>query len=172
MQFPTTFMKCIFVTVFSCALIACNNQKSAVSNGLDKRELKIVQASWLIGKWANTTTQRHDYESWEKYNDSTYLGKSYSIQGGDTVSSESIRLVEDSESIHYIPIVLGQNNNLPVSFKLTVLEANKLIFENPAHDFPQRISYQLVSPDSLVAEISGMVKGEHRARQFPMRRVQ
>ncbi|HYI77263.1 MAG TPA: DUF6265 family protein [Chryseolinea sp.] len=165
-------MKCIFVTVFSCALIACNNQKAVVSNELDKRERKIVQASWLIGKWSNTGKQRHDYETWKKYNDSTYLGKSYSIENGDTVSSESIKLVEDSEGIYYIPVVQGQNNNLPVSFKLIVVDANKLVFENPAHEFPQRISYQLVSVDSLVAEISGMIKGEHRARQFPMRRME
>jgi len=170
MQFLPNFMKYIFVTVFSCALIACNNQKSVVSNELDKRERKILQASWLIGKWSNTAKQRNDYETWEKYNDSTYLGKSYSIENGDTVSSESIKLVEDSEGIYYIPVVQGQNNNLPVSFKLIVVEANKLVFENPAHEFPQRISYQLVSPDSMVAEISGMIKGEHRARQFPMRR--
>ena len=172
MQFPPNFMKCIFVTVFSCALIACNNQKSVVSNELHKREQKITQASWLIGKWSNTAKQRHDYETWGKYNDSTYLGKSYSIQNGDTVSSESIKLVEGNEGIYYIPIVQGQNNNLPVSFKLIVVETNKLVFENPAHDFPQRISYHLVSPDSLVAEISGMLKGEHHARQFPMRRME
>jgi len=172
MQFPPISTKCIFVTAFTCALIACTNKRSVVSNDLDKRDRKIVQVSWLIGKWANTAKQRHDYETWEMYNDSTYLGKSYSIQSGDTVSFESIKLVEGSEGIYYIPIVQGQNNNLPVSFKLIVLEANKLIFENPAHEFPQRISYQLVSRDSLVAEISGMLKGEHRVTQFPMRRVE
>lgn len=41
------------------------------------------------------------------------------------------------------------------------------------HDFPQRVGYRLVSPDSLVAYIEGSVPGAGRTRrvEFPYRRA-
>jgi hypothetical protein len=165
-------MKINFLALLICTLLACNNQKAVVENESIKPAGKMSRANWLIGTWSNTSKDRHDYEVWKKYNDSTYLGRSYSIQKGDTVSSESIRLEEQGEEIHYIPTVQGQNNDLPVTFKLISLDSKELIFENQSHDFPQRISYRQVSPDSLVAEISGLVKGEYQAMQFPMRRAE
>jgi hypothetical protein len=46
------------------------------------------------------------------------------------------------------------------------------VFENPAHDFPQRIIYRRLSPDSLVARIEGPgPNNTTRGIDFPMRRV-
>ena len=61
---------------------------------------------------------------------------------------------------------------MPVTFKLISSDSNKLIFENPTHDFPQLITYRIVPPDSLIAEISGLINGEHHAQEFPMRRAE
>ena len=61
---------------------------------------------------------------------------------------------------------------MPVMFKLVSSDSNKLIFENPAHDFPQMITYWNVPPDSLIAEISGLINGEQQAQKFRMRRVE
>jgi hypothetical protein len=46
-----------------------------------------------------------------------------------------------------------------------------MIFENPAHDFPQFISYTKITTDSLVAEISGTKNGQARKQRFPMKRI-
>src|SRR5688572_19298729 len=116
-------MKIDFLLLLICTLIACNNQKPVVQNEPNKLRGKISQASWLLGTWSNTSKERHDYEVWKKYNDSTYIGRSYSIRQGDTVSSESIKLIERGEEIHYIPTVKGQNNDLPVTFKLISLNS-------------------------------------------------
>ena len=165
-------MKIILRITLICVLTACNNPKTAPENEPISQPKKIAQADWLVGTWSGKSTERSNYETWEKDNDSTYVGKSYSIQQGDTVSSESFKLVQQGEAINYIPTVQGQNNDMPVVFTLTSSDSNKLIFENPAHDFPQKITYRRVAPDSLVAEISGQIKGERHAQQFPMRRVE
>jgi hypothetical protein len=153
-----------------CTFTACS-QKRTIDNEPIKPK-KIAQANWLVGTWSSTSGERSNYELWNKHNDSTYVGRSYSIQNGDTVSAESIKLVQQGEEINYIPTVQGQNNDMPVTFKLVSLDSSKLIFENPAHDFPQIITYWRVSPDSLIAEISGVINGEHQAQKFPMRRVE
>jgi hypothetical protein len=43
-------------------------------------------------------------------------------------------------------------------------------FENPAHDFPQRVIYKLTAPDKLGARIEGMRNGNLRGVDFPMTR--
>jgi hypothetical protein len=153
-----------------CAFTACSQKPTIENESVKPKE--IAQANWLVGSWVSESGERSDYETWNKFNDSTYVGKSYSIQHGDTVSAESIMLVQQGEEINYIPTVQGQNNDMPVMFKLVSSDSNKLMFENPAHDFPQIITYWRVPPDSLIAEISGVINGEHQARKFPMRRVE
>ena len=153
-----------------CTFGACS-QKPTIENELIKPK-KIAQANWLFGTWVSESGGRSNYETWNKYNDSTYVGRSYSIQHDDTVSSESIKLVQQGEEINYIPTVQGQNNDMPVMFKLVSSESNELTFENPTHDFPQIIKYRSVPPDSLIAEISGMINGEHHAEKISMRRLE
>ena len=49
--------------------------------------------------------------------------------------------------------------------------ATEVIFENPEHDFPQRVIYRLQPDGLLVGRIEGISKGKPRAIDFPMKRV-
>lgn len=51
------------------------------------------------------------------------------------------------------------------------MNATMAVFENPNHDFPQRIIYRLVTVDSLVARIEGRIDGKERSSDFPYRRA-
>jgi len=135
------------------------------------KQQQIKKVAWLLGSWQNKTAKGITAESWKKLNDSTYLGKSYQLRGQDTVSAEHIRLEEHQGNLYYIPTVKNQNEGKPVTFTLSGSSATGLIFENPEHDFPQKISYNLIGRDSLAAEISGLYKGKQRAIKFPMSRV-
>ena len=44
-------------------------------------------------------------------------------------------------------------------------------FENLQHDFPQKISYQNIQNDSLIALVSGIQNGVAKKYEIPMRRV-
>jgi hypothetical protein len=57
------------------------------------------------------------------------------------------------------------------SFKLVKYENQEAVFENPQHDFPQRIIYKLEKDGSLAAAIEGMSKGQLKRIGFPMRRA-
>ncbi|HYW29988.1 MAG TPA: DUF6265 family protein, partial [Gemmatimonas sp.] len=46
-----------------------------------------------------------------------------------------------------------------------------VVFENPAHDFPQRIGYRAVGNDSLLAYIEGVRGDQTRRIEFPYARV-
>jgi hypothetical protein len=46
------------------------------------------------------------------------------------------------------------------------------VFENPQHDFPQRIIYKRDGADGLKARIEGESKGKPKAFDYPMQRTQ
>jgi hypothetical protein len=55
-----------------------------------------------------------------------------------------------------VPVYLAQpGGRAPVQFRLTARTRTGATFENPAHDFPQRIVYRR-SGDSMVATISAL----------------
>jgi hypothetical protein len=131
----------------------------------------LAQAKWLIGSWKNQSAKTLDIETWKKLNDSTLLGRSYSLAGTDTVSSEHIRIEQHAGKLYYIPTVKDQNEGNAVTFTLTSSNKKQLVFENPEHDFPQKITYNQITKHSLLAEISGISKGKLKVIQFPMKRV-
>jgi hypothetical protein len=107
------------------------------------------------------------YENWRLQNDSTLLGKSYKIApAGDTLVLEEVTLALRQQTIVYMPNVRGQNNGETVTFKLVSTTNDTYIFDNPAHDFPQRVIYKLPENDQLHAWIEGMDKGSYRKSDY------
>ncbi len=136
-----------------------------------KQTNDITKAEWLTGTWENKTTRGSIYETWNKISETEFAGKNYIVKEKDTVVFENIRLVQEKDSLFYIPAVKNQNDGLPVRFANKTISETQLVFENPQHDFPQIISYTKITPDSLVAEISGTKNGRERRQLFPMKRV-
>ncbi|SCY87619.1 DUF6265 family protein [Flavobacterium caeni] len=157
-------------TIYGCALMvalaaaSCGKQKDEPAHQINKAE-------WFLGNWGHQTPQGDLSENWEKINDSTYHGASYFIKGKDTLFAESIVLSEVKGDLLYNVTVPGQNGDLPVAFKMTSGTANQLVFENPSHDYPKKITYRLVNQDSIVAEISGTQEGKAMSETFPLGRL-
>lgn len=152
----------LFITAIS-SLIFC-----AFTIQLDR---DISRADWLIGTWIQKTSKGNVYETWVRKNATTFNGKSYMLKEKDSLIFETVQLLQADSRLFYIPTVKNQNNGLPVSFKEKKISETQLIFENLEHDFPQVISYTKITPDSLLAEISGIKNGKYNTRSFPMKRV-
>lgn len=134
----------------------------------DKNFEELEKMNWLIGNWENKMPEGILRETWKKDNDSTFLGNSYFINSKDTVHFESIKLNQKGENLIYSATVVGQNNDEPVEFKLTSDTPNSFTFENPKHDYPQKIVYKKVNNNSLVAIISGKQQGKMSSESYPM----
>ncbi|WP_300602079.1 DUF6265 family protein [Niabella sp.] len=132
----------------------------------------IRNAEWLAGTWENRVAPgKIIYETWTRSGDAALTGKSYMLKEKDTLLFETVKLVEKNGRLLYIATVPRQNNGEPVVFTSKTVSETELIFENPEHDFPQRIRYTRVGADSLLAEISGTKNGNERKQSFPMKRV-
>lgn len=134
----------------------------------ESKKNELIATDWLLGSWENISENGTMQENWEKTNDSLYEGASYYIKGKDTLNSEKIELLQKDDQILYIPTVKGQNNDQPVVFLLTKKTAKQLVFENPNHDYPKKITYNLITKDSLVATISGTQQGKLSSDSFPI----
>jgi hypothetical protein len=55
---------------------------------------------------------------------------------------------------------------LPVAFKLNSSNAKEVVFENPKHDFPQKITYKLNADGTVTALVEGAMNGQPRRLEF------
>ncbi len=131
----------------------------------------IHKASWLIGTWENKTSDGSVFETWSKVNADEMFGLSYTLNGTDTVVFEKIQMIQEKDSLFYIPTVKNQNDELPIQFVMTRMTEKSMTFEHPYHDFPQMIQYVNISKDSLEATISGFSNGEELIIVIPMKRI-
>lgn len=171
-------MKTTFYAIAVLAAISTISCKEAHDAKLPPAEpapksfSEINKADWFLGRWENNSKEGNMSEIWTKENDSTFHGESYFVIGKDTVFAESVRLWQKENQLIYEVSVKGQNDEKPIDFALTSSSDKQLVFENPKHDFPSKITYNKITNDSLVAEISGMKDGKAKAEQFAMKKVQ
>jgi hypothetical protein len=158
------FQKITFILLL-LAIVSCKNSES------NEKE-KIKKTDWLLGKWENKIDEGILSESWKRLNDSTFQAESFFIKDKDTLHFEKITLQQKGENLIYSATVKGQNNDKPVSFNMTSETEKKLVFENPKHDYPQKITYTLINKDSLVAEISGIQLGKPSSEKFGMKKTE
>lgn len=138
--------------------------EATASNGVESLK-------WLEGWWQQVTPGGVIFERWYATENGTLQGSGGFIKGKDTMISETILVEERNGKLHYIPTVKGQNNDEPVPFALTSAVGDSFVFENPAHDFPSKITYRKKSNMELVASISGIVNGKPRSESFELNKA-
>lgn len=97
------------------------------------------------------------------------LGMSRTVQDSRAAWFEFTRIWEDSAGgVFFTALPSGQAAG---TFPMVRANDHEVIFENPGHDYPQRIIYRMSGADSLLGRIEGVVAGKPRSSDFPMRRV-
>jgi hypothetical protein len=128
----------------------------------------VEDLAWLAGCWASVGAEAGSGEQWMEPAGGTLLGVNRTVKGSKTVAHEFMQIREtESGEIEFISNPSGQSE---AAFSLVGLSESEVVFENPDHDFPQRIIYRLKG-DNLEGRIEGKVKGELRVVDFPLRRV-
>ena len=143
------------------AFVSCQKKETVEKD-------KIKTADWLIGNWENKNPDGTLTENWQKVNDSTFSATSYFIKGDDTLHSEKITLAQKGEMLLYSATVNGQNDDKAIDFGSTSETEKKLVFENPSHDYPQKITYTKGANNTLTAEITGNLRGKKTTERFIM----
>lgn len=93
------------------------------------------------GNWKRVGKKEQTWESWQSSDVCVLQGRGYEVRGTDTLITEHLKLLSRPAGFFYSAQVMDQNQSRPVEFKLTHFTRNSWNFENPAHDFPSRITY-------------------------------
>ena len=129
----------------------------------------VEQVAWLQGCWRATCSEGGSVEQWTAPAGGTMLGLSRTVKGGRTVAHEFLQIRETAPGkLAYIAMPSGQAT---ATFALVQASANHAVFEDPAHDFPQRVIYRRDGEAILNARIEGSVNGKAKGIDFPMQRT-
>ncbi|PYS99643.1 MAG: hypothetical protein DMF63_11220 [Acidobacteria bacterium] len=132
---------------------------------------KLSDLGWMSGCWERSDDKRGMLisEMWMKPSGNAMMGVGRTIKSGKLVDFEFLRIVEDADGLAYIS--RPSANKEDTTFKMLRASVDEIVFENPAHDFPQRIMYKR-NGAKMTARIEGTSKGTLKGIDFRYVRVQ
>lgn len=123
----------------------------------------IVDVEWIAGAGVGTRGASSIEERWSPPLGGAMLGTSRTVKNGAMVGFECLRVVERDGSLVYVAQPGGRP---PTEFVLTALEGTRAVCENPRHDSPQRIVYELCDDGRLSTSIGFMKGGNPQRFEF------
>lgn len=129
-------------------------------------ESGVKSLGWLAGCWSRTDADPGSGEQWTAPGGGTMLGVSRTVRGDRTVEYEFvvIRAAPDGTLVYHA----HPSGQPSAEFRLLHLREREVVFENTAHDFPQRVGYRLEDDGTLTAWIEGS-RGGGRNKRIPFR---
>jgi len=124
-------------------------------------DLAWLAAAWVGTRGAEGTTSIE--ERWSPPLGGAMLAVSRTVSRDKMVAFEFLRIVERDGGLVYIAQPGGRT---PTEFVLTELGKTRAVFENPRHDSPQRIVYELSAEGVLSASIGFTKGGSPRRFEF------
>jgi hypothetical protein len=128
----------------------------------------LQQVAFMSGCWRGAITNGFMEEYYSTPTSNLIVGVTRYVRSGRTVDFEFSRIEARDSSIVLTPQPRG---GTPTPFRLTVADSSSATWENPEHDFPQRILYRREGRDSLIAAIEGPGSSGPRRIEWRMGRV-
>ncbi len=137
--------------VVTCIALVVAAAKAAQPAGSEKASVESL--SWMAGTWTGEEGGVVMEEHWMEPRGGMMPGLHRDARPGRKTAFEYLRIEEGPEGLVYQASPQGAP---ATPFLLRSLEARKVVFENPEHDFPQRILYWLDDDGALHARVETM----------------
>ena len=125
--------------------------------------------AWMAGCWARRAGTRLVEEQWMAPRGGVMLGAGRTTRGDTLVEYEALRIEEAGDTLVY---VASPSRQATARFRAAGVVGDSVRFDDPAHDFPQRVGYARRGADSLLAWIEGTQDGRPRRVELPYGRVE
>jgi hypothetical protein len=127
--------------------------------------------AFLKGCWEMNRPERRSKitEQWMEPSGGTLLGISRTVRDGKTAGFEYMRIEVRTDGLYFVS--KPSENKQETAFPLKQFTPGNAVFENPDHDFPQRVIYRSDKPDTLNARIEGTQNGKSSGVDFSYKRV-
>jgi hypothetical protein len=127
---------------------------------------QVARLSWLTGSWSEVRGDVTTRETWEA-RDGALVGTGETLRPGKPAEVERMKITAEPAGATFTAILPGQP---PTPFVLLPGKQGEAVFENKAHDFPQRVIYRRCGAD-LCARIEGMLGGKPASQDWRYTRV-
>lgn len=114
--------------------------------------MKIETLGWMAGRWRSEGEHGLTEELWMPPAGGLMLGLHRDLFPSGKVFFEYLRIESSAGGPLYQASPAGRP---PTPFRAVELSERHVVFENPDHDFPQRIIYRLDSDGALLAAVEG-----------------
>jgi hypothetical protein len=144
------------------ALAGCASTEPSPAAGIER-------LAWLTGTWVSAPDEEPlTEEHWIAPAAGAMFGINRTIADDETVFFEHLRVDQtDDGALVYLAAPLGRHPATP--FRLIESTVDRFVFENPDHDFPQRIIYERAG-DELTMRIEGEEDSKTKSSTWRMRR--
>jgi hypothetical protein len=135
---------------FLCALGLAFNAAAASAAECDS----LASIRWLLGEWLADGENSTWRETWSAVSAGTWEGRGVETSKSQPAKQdeETLRLLEMGDGVFYLAKVA--HNELPVAFRLVECGEDRLVFANPAHDFPRLLEYRRMPGERLAVRVS------------------
>jgi hypothetical protein len=110
---------------------------------------------WMAGSWSLDAEGRHVEEHWTTGTGGMMIGMGKTVAKGKA-TFEFFRIAAKDGTLLYLAMPQARPET---AFRLKTSEDSRVVFENLAHDFPQRIIYWR-DGERLCARIEGLLRGK------------
>jgi len=128
----------------------------------------IKDVAWLQGCWELRDGDRVVEERWMLPRAGSMLGVGRTTRGEKLIEHEFVLLTERDGRLAYEAHPSGQAT---ATFMSKPISGREVVFEDPTHDFPQRVGYRSTGPGQLLAWVEGTSGGRARRIEFAYRIV-
>ena len=129
---------------------------------------RVDDFAFAAGCWQAVAGDTTMEEQWSRPAGGVMLGTARVVSGGKTVFTEFVEVREKPEGL-VMTVALGIGKP-STSFTRIPAGAGEVVFENKAHDFPQRVFYRRCGAD-LCAGIEGVMNGKAEREEWRYRRA-
>jgi hypothetical protein len=157
---------CILACGLGLAVGGCRSSPEVITRDGPGRDL--ADLTWLAGSWVLVSKDAVSEEHWTLPRGHTMLGLNRTVISGRTAAFEYLRIESTPDGIVLLASPHGRDP--PTRFPLVESGPRRAVFENPSHDFPNRIAYER-SGDRLDARIEGRQDGQPISEEWTWRRT-
>jgi hypothetical protein len=152
-----SILKIAAIILIALSFTMCNSKQNESTKNFD----------WLLGKWQriNEEQSKTTFENWEKNNNSEYNGIGFTIQNNDTISQETMKIVETNGKWNLLVKTLEEKEF--IRFEMSEIQEDKFECKNDTLDFPKLIKYWKNGN-----KINALVAGDSLKLSFEFKRIE
>ena len=124
--------------------------------------------SWMAGYWLDCSGGREASETWSDPRGGLLVGHAVTVRNGRS-GSEFARIAPLQDGV--LAYLAQPEGAAPTPFRLIESGPQRVVFANPANDFPHRILYQRQG-DVLTARIEGADDDETRSVEWSFNKAE